>query len=164
MKKFIAFLMAALMLVCLVSCGEPKEKEFTSEKGLTITLTESFKEAQYEGYTICYDSPTVAIFVLKEDFSLLAGLENYTLAQYAELVHNANSSKKPTAITEVEGLTCFEYTYLNTDDITDYSYFTTMFKGDDAFWTVQFCSKTDKYDSCKAEMIKYAKSVDVTKD
>ena len=163
MKKFIALLMAALMLVSFASCGEPKEKEFTKE-GLTITLTQSFKEASFEGYTVVYDSTKVAVFVIKESFSLLAGFENYTLKQYADLVHNANSSRNPGAVTEVEGLTTFEYSFLNTDEDQTYKYFTTVFKGDDAFWTIQFCCKAENYNEYKADMIKYAKSVKVTKD
>ncbi len=164
MKKLIALLMATLMLMSFAACGgEVKEKEFT-HSGLTITLTEAFTEASYEGYTVCYDSANVAVFVIKENFSLLEGLEDYTLKQYAELVHNANSSRNPAAITEVEGLTTFEYSFLNTDEDQTYQYFTTMFKGDDAFWTIQFCCKADKFSEYKADMIKYAKSVKVTKE
>ncbi len=163
MKKLIALLMAVLMLASLAACGAPKEKEFTNS-GLTITLNDSFTEKSYEGYTVCYDSKNVAVFVLKEGFSLLAGLENYTLKQYADLVFAANSARNPSAITEVEGLTTFEYTFLNTEDNTTYKYFTTMFKGDDAFWTIQFCCAADKYNTYKADFIKYAHSVDVTKD
>ncbi|MBR5858317.1 MAG: hypothetical protein IKZ05_00190 [Clostridia bacterium] len=160
MKKLIALLMAALMLVSFAACGEAKDKEFTKE-GLTITLTDAFKEASFEGYTVVYDSANVAVFVIKESFSLLAGFEDYTINQYAQLVHTANSSKLPGEVKLEDGLLCFEYTYLNTDDNTTYKYFTTVFKGNDAFWTIQFCSTADKYNECKPEMIKYAKSVNV---
>lgn len=163
MKKLIAILMVALMLASFASCDfAPKEKTFTNS-GLTITLTDDFSEASYEGYTVCYDSTKVAVFVIKEEFSLLEGLKDYTLQKYAELVHTANSSKLPGNITMVEGLTAFEYTYFNTDDDTTYKYFTTMFKGDDAFWTVQFCCASEKYEEYKADILKYAHSVDVTK-
>lgn len=164
MKRFIAFLMVALMLVSFAACGSnAKSTEFT-HSGMTITLTDAFKEASYEGYTVCYDSADVAVFVIKEDFTYLAGLEDYTLAQYAELVHNANSSRTPTAIADVEGLTTFEYSFYNQEEDTTYKYFTTMFKGDDAFWTVQFTCKAENYETLKADLIKYAKSVDVTKE
>lgn len=165
MKKLFALLLASLMLVSLVACGgeDSKEEVFTSN-GMSITLDNSFKESSYEGYTVCFESKTVAIFGLKESFTLLAGLENYTLAQYAELVHNANSSKTPSAITTVDGLTTFEYTFLNTENNVTYKYFTTMFKGDDAFWTIQFSCDAKDYDANKADFIKYAKSIDVTKD
>lgn len=160
MKKSISVLMSLLLLFCLASCGEPAEEVF-SKDGLTITLTDSFRETNYENYTACYESSNTAVFALKESFDLLEGLEDYTLDQYAELVKNANSSKMPSEITETEGLTAFEYSFYNTDQDATFKYFTVVYKGVDAFWTVQFCCDKEDYEILKSEFIKYAKSVNV---
>ena len=72
MKKLLAVLILAASLISMVSCGgkvyEADAKEFTSN-GLTITLTEAFVEKEQAGYTVCYDSKSVAVIVLKESFS-----------------------------------------------------------------------------------------------
>ncbi len=163
MKRFISITLVLLMLVSLAACGNsaPKETEFTHSSNLKITLTEAFKEADYQEYTVCYDSEDIAVFVIKEEFSLKEGFADYSLAEYAELVREANSAHLPTETEIIDGLTTFEYGYFNNDDKITYKYFTTMFKGDDAFWTVQFACNAIDYDNLKTEMIKYAQSVKV---
>ncbi len=160
MKKLISVLMSLLLLFCLVSCGEPAEEEF-SKDGLTITLTDSFRETHYENYTACYESSSAAVFAIKESFDLLDGLEDYTLEQYAELVKTSNSSKMPSEITNVDELTTFEYSFYNTEEDATFKYFTVVYKGVDAFWTIQFCCDQEDYEILKSEFIKYAKSVNV---
>ena len=76
MKKLLAVLILAASLISMVSCNkkvyEANAKEFTSD-GLTITLTDAFVKKGQEGYTVCYDSKSVAVIALKESFSLQAG-------------------------------------------------------------------------------------------
>ena len=105
---------------------------------MTITLTNQFVEASYEGYTVCYDSSNMAVFALKEEFNLMDGLESYTLEQYGELVLSNNSLASTSELQNDQGITYFDYRYTNPETNDNYYYFTTLHKAEDAFWIVQF--------------------------
>lgn len=159
MKRFVALLLIAVSVLALASCGsviDADAKDFSGE-GMTITLTEGFTETKMDGYTLCYDSKEIAVFALKESFSLAAGFGDYTLAEYADLVHTANAARNPGDITDIEGLTCMEYTFDNNGTV--YSYLSVMYKASDAFWLVQFTCKQADYEAFKPHMITWAKSV-----
>ena len=72
MKRIVALLLAAVMIVGLAACGSPKAKEFSIEE-MKLTLTADFKEGEYSGYTKVFESKDAAAFVLREDKSLLGG-------------------------------------------------------------------------------------------
>lgn len=161
MKKIVLIMLSAILLLSAVSCTDlfkPEDKDFYSN-GMNITLTTEFKEATVEGYTVCYESKDVAVFILKEAFTLQAGLENQTVDYYAELVRNANASKAPGEIKKQYGLIYFEYDHLNEEKGVTYRYFTTMFKGPDAFWLVQFACERDEYADKRQSFIDWAKTV-----
>lgn len=158
MKKIISVLLIIAALLSFAACGEASEKTF-SKDGMSITLTDAFKEADVDGYTVCYDSKNVAVFILKEEFSLLEGAENLKLDEYIELLRQSNSDKNAGEAVTSDGLTYFEYTFLNEEENVTYKYFTTAIKSEDAFWMVQFSAKEDSYDEQKANFITWAKSV-----
>lgn len=158
MKKFVSLLLTALMLMSLASCMQAKPKDFSAQ-GMTITLTDAFKENTQPGYTVCYESSDVAVFVLKESFSLQPGADQLTLDEYAKLVRQSNASKSPSAVVEQDGFYSMEYTFLNEAENQKYAYFCTMFKGSDAFWLVQFACKEEAYDSQKDTFMTWAKTI-----
>lgn len=161
MKKIVLIILSAVLLLSAVSCTDllkPQEKVFSSN-GMSITLTTEFNEASIEGYTVCYESKDVAVFILKEAFSLQAGLENQTVDYYAELVRNANMSKAPGEIKKYNGLTYLEYDHLNEEKGVTYRYFTTMFKGTDAFWLVQFACDKNEFADKRQDFINWANTV-----
>ena len=158
MKKIISCLLAVLILFSFAACATGAEKEFTSN-GMTLTLTDEFRETTYEGYTVCYESKDVAVFVLKESFSLQAGLGDMSIDDYAELVYKANASKSPSDISKEDGLISFEYSFLNEQENQTYSYYSAMYKGTDAFWLVQFACKEDLYEAKRPTFIEWAKTV-----
>ena len=158
MKKILSLALALVMLVTFASCGEANPKNFSAQ-GMTVTLTDAFKENTQAGYTVCYESSDVAVFILKESFSIQPGVENLTLDEYAELVRQSNASRSPSAITKQDGFHSMEYTFLNEQENQTYSYFCTMFKGTDAFWLVQFACKEGDYDSYKDTFLGWAKTV-----
>ena len=158
MRKFLSLLLVTVMLFGLTSCMKASPKDFTCE-GMTVTLTNRFKEANYEGYTVCYESLDMMVIVLKESFSLQAGLDQMTLDEYAKLVRQTNASRSPSEITKHEKFQSMEYTFLNEQEKQTYSYFTTMFKGPDAFWMIQFVSKEKDYASHKDTFLEFANSV-----
>ncbi len=158
MKKVIAVLVAAVMVLSLAGCELfPKEQPFSVNEML-ITLTDAFTEAEFEGYTKAFDSRKAAVFVLREDKSLLNGVE-LSLAEYADLTRAANSSRGPGEIKNDDDLTYFEYESFGSDEQTVYSYFTALYESDSAFWLVQFAGERANYEKLRPEFIKYAKSV-----
>ena len=158
MKKLVSLILATVLLFALASCGAAQPKDFSSN-GMTVTLTTAFKENTQAGYTVCYDSAKVAVFVLKESFSLQPGAENLTLDEYAELVHQSNASKSPSAIVKQDGFHSMEYSFLNESENQTYSYYCAMFKASDAFWLVQFACKEGDYDSYQDTFVDWAKTV-----
>ena len=135
----------------------PDPKDFSSD-GMTITLTDEFIKAGVEEYTVAYDSKNVAVFALKEEFSLADGFQNYTLEQYGDLViqnNNLSSSK----IENIEGLTAFEYEFTNPDTKDTYKYFSFVYKTNDAFWIVQFATLTENVDEYSSKIFEWAKTI-----
>ena len=161
MKRIFAFAMVFVMLFSMTSCMkdgfEGADKVF-SASGMSITLTENFVETSFEGYDACYDSATVAVFCLKEPFSMAEGVADLTLDQYAELTITANQAHNPT-LKEVDGMPVMEYTFFNEDTNVNYAYFSAMYKSGDAFWAIQFACDAELYDAHEETFVKWAKSV-----
>ena len=161
MKRIFAFALVFVMLFSMTSCMkdgfEGADKVF-SASGMSITLTENFVETSFEGYDACYDSATVAVFCLKEPFSMAEGVADLTLDQYAELTITANQAHNPT-LKEVDGMPVMEYTFFNEDNDTNYAYFSAMYKSGDAFWAIQFACDAELYEAHEETFVKWAKSV-----
>lgn len=162
MKKILC-VVACLMLAVLSACGTKDvrfmdEKKFTKEE-MTITLTKGFKETEMAGYTACYDSNKVAVFVLREAKSDFAEIEDMSLLDYAELVRKANSSRLPSEVGFDRSGFYFEYSAYNSEEGKTYKYYTTLHESKEAFWLVQFAASTEDYTECKEFMIKCATSV-----
>lgn len=135
----------------------PNPKDFSSN-GMTITLTDEFKKTDVEKYTVAYDSKNVAVFALKEEFTLADGFQNCTLEQYGDLViqnNNLSSSK----IENIEGLTTFEYEFTNPNTKDTYKYFSFVYKTNDAFWLVQFATLTENVDEYSSKIFEWAKGI-----
>ena len=135
--------------------AEPKT--FTAE-GMSITLNENFSKDAVDMFTACYSSGEAAVFALKEPFTLMDGLENYTLEQYGQLVLQTNGMTD-FELQTVEGILCFEYEADNEADKTTYYYFSTVHKATDAFWLVQFACDTKDAEELIPSFIQWAKSV-----
>lgn len=164
MKKIVAVLIVVAALITMVSCNkkvyEANAKEFTSN-GLTITLTDAFVETKQEGYTVCYDSKSVAVIALKESFSLQEGVKDWTLEYYADLIKSSNSAHSPSNPVKVGDRMVIEYTFYNPDTNITYHYYTCMYKGSDAFWMIQFACDVNEIDEYKPYMMQWADSVRV---
>ena len=161
MKKVLAITLVIVMLFSLASCMksglEGAEKTYTCDN-MSITLTDGFKETTYPGFTACYDSADVAVFCIKEPFSMAEGVEDLTLDEYADLTLKANATQNPT-LHEFDGIPMMKYTYHNEETGVTYAYISAMYKSGDAFWAIQFACAVDIYDENEATFIKWAKSV-----
>lgn len=135
----------------------PKEKVFSSN-GMNITLSEEFKETTVKNYTVAFDSKKVAVFALKEPFTLIDGFEDYTLDQYADLVIQSNGLSPSQKKTD-NGLIWFEYDFDNPENNNTYRYSTYVYKANDAFWIVQFATLKSNFEKVSQEIAEWAKSV-----
>ena len=157
MKKTIISLLIAVTLLFTGCTWFAKGEDKTFEKaGMSITLTDYFREESMSGFTVCYGSEDVAVLCLKEQFSDNPGHEDLTLDEYMELVREVNKSLSPSEITKVDGLTSITYTASGKET---YDYFTVAYKAPDGFWLVQFCALTQNYDTLYPDFVKWAKSV-----
>jgi hypothetical protein len=163
MKKIIknvTLIVLAVIMLAFVGCSSsaPKAKTF-SAAGMSIELTDSFHEKELVSATAYYESKDVIVLAIKEEFTLMYGLANYTLADYAQLVINNNR------LPDVTVETAENYVHFRYDKEVsgkDFSYWATCFKSDDAFWLIQFACETKNYDGKIATFQKYANSVSFT--
>ena len=135
----------------------PKEKTFSSN-GMTITLTDAFREISAEPFTVAFDSQKAAVFALKEPFTLAEGIDELTLEEYTDLIIQANG------LTDVEkktadGQPCLEYDFTNTDTNQTFHYYIYPYKTGDAFWTVQFAALKGSGEIDPQQIAQWAKSV-----
>lgn len=124
---------------------------------MTITLTDAFRETEVPNYTVAYDSKKVAVFALKEAFTLADGFENYTAEEYAALVIQSN--KVASEVKTIEGLVRFTYDYTNPETNDTYQYYSFAYKTKDAFWLVQFVVLKENAAEYDQQILQWAKSV-----
>lgn len=156
MKKGLVVLLVAMIVGLivggvvgynLVGQNSQQEKVFTAED-MSITLNGSFRKTEYEGYTVVFDSQNVAVFALKEPFTLAEGLESYSVQDYRALLIQANGISYYQS-KQQDGLYWFEYNYTDPNSGDIYHYYTYSYKASDAFWMIQFAlldAKTAEYE------------------
>lgn len=161
-KKGTLVMIAAVIIGLVIGFGSVmledafvSPKEFTVDN-VTITLTSDFTEEEFEGFDQCFDSSNVAVFMLKDEFSLAAELKDYTLAQYGDLVIQGN--ELDTELKTENGITYFSYTGEG-DSGTPYRYFATLHKGPDAFWMIQFAVEEADLEEYRDDIFQWAASV-----
>lgn len=124
------------LLPSLMRKESTEPKTFT-DQGMSITLTESFRPADYDGYDVSYESTNAIMFALREDFTDMEGFGELTLEEYGQLVIDSNELKTP--LNTQNGLVSCSYS--QTVDGDSFQYFVYFFKTDDAFWMVQFATE-----------------------
>lgn len=129
-----------------------KPKDFSVD-GMTVTLTDKFRSVEEEGFNACYGTDKQVVLVIKEDFSLFEGAADLTKAEYAQLTIDAYSLSETAKVQEKDGLTYFEY------QANTYHYLAVVYKSQDAFWLIQFCSNISDAADFESEFMAMAKTV-----
>lgn len=142
----------------LLSDINAKEKIF-STNGMEITLNTSFSEMDVEGFTQCYGSKNVAVFVIKEEFTLLESFQDYSIEEYGNLVIENSGLGDEVQLKEEDGLTYFEFEYTNPDENIVYDYFGMVYKGSDAFWLIQFAVAEENVEKYRQQIFDWAQTV-----
>lgn len=155
-KKALCILLSVMAVCMLCSCSA-SDKVFSS-KGMSITLTDEFKEnKEYYGMAY-YDSEEAQVYVAKEEISVLEekGEEtDFDLKEYADYL--LKSISVTAEIKTQDGITYFEYS--KKPDNIKYNYFVSVYKTDDAFWFFQFSCQSDKISEYRPLFVKWSKSV-----
>ena len=150
-------LVAVLIVFVIGLLREPAPKTFTTA-GMQITLTDAFKESKPKNFTMCYGAKEMAVYTLKEAFSLSEGLEENTLQEYTARLLAANELSSDIEIVEENGLCYFERSFTNSKGVT-YHYFCFSFKAPDAFWSIQFAVHEEDTEALRDTVFSYANSV-----
>ena len=156
MKRITTLVVCVLTTVGLVACSFFGGEKTFSKAGMSITLTTQFVEKEYVSQTVCYESPTVIVFALKEEFSLAPQVSGWSISKYASTTISVNNLNCEYVIAE-GGYAYFEYEKSVSGN--EYTYFATCHKAEDAFWLIQFACFTKNYQKMKDDMVKYANSV-----
>ena len=159
MKKLVSLIMALIFFFTLGGCAvkDTKDKVFTKNE-FAITLNEAYVESEREGFYACYDSATVAEFVVKENFDIMEGFSDYTIEQYANIVMYNCSDKSP-SLHKKGDINYIEYSFKNTEINKTYNYLIALYKSNDAFFMVQFTCEDKDYKEYKDYFIDRANTV-----
>ena len=165
-KTGLIVLIAAAVLSCIIgfffgygglSAKAPEPKTFITG-GMSITLTDAFQKMAVDGYDAAYDSRNVAVFAIREPFSLAVDFADYGLTDYAELLLEVNNQTDKEVKTR-QGLTYFDYSYQNPENEELYHYYTYVYKTEDAFWAVQFALLESDVPAFADQIARWAASV-----
>lgn len=160
MKRFLS--LCSLLLIgalLFTGCKEAPAKTFTVDE-LSITLTEDFSESPRLAFTAAYEAYDTAVLIIRENRDTIeaaAKKKDVSLNEYAVMVLNANQLTVSTV--EEEGILTYTYSRKNSDDGVDYTYFVTLHRSEEAFWLVQFVTKTSRFQKEKPTLLDYARSI-----
>ena len=128
-------------------------KTFTKDL-FEITLTDAFEEQQQSGFYACYASESVVVFAIREPKALFA--EDMTPAEYGRMVLEANG-KTNLKLHQTDEFVWFEYT--ETPDGEMYYYLASCYKGNEAYWVVNFATPESNRSDCKDLFLDWADTV-----
>ncbi len=139
----------------LAKDGEPVE--IIDDSGVKMTLTDAFVDTNLSGFNFTYGCDDVAVFGFADEFSLMEGLEDYSIKKYGELsIANNNLNSE---VEKENGVIYYEYdSYVEDEGIT-YCYLAAMYKSEDAFWTITFTVDKAQYEEYKPLFLEWANSV-----
>ena len=140
-------------------------KRTFQKSGLSIILTNDFKEKEILDYTAYYSSEKMMVLTLKVEFN---GFDvdkwnpyESTCYDYAEKISKEYRNLYPstTEIIKSEELIYFTFDFEKSGKT--YKYLLATYKANDAYWQVSFGCEKRNYDKLQKDMIRYAKSVSV---
>ena len=161
MKKVIALLTLALILIGMTGCGLFEAKEKTFSKGsFSITLNDDFSEGDrntYKNSYAFYESDYVHVMVMHESYDELGVEEDEcTLDDYIQAILEANDR---TSSNVKEDISYKYITYMSEEDGETMFYKVTFFKGAEGFYSVSFITNLDNLDSYGEKFEAWAESV-----
>lgn len=163
-KRMAALLITIMLVLSITGCSGNRAKDYTVDD-MTITLTNSFVESTVETQTAVYSNDDYIVTILKQDYAQLESMNMPTdmdVGSYALMVVEENGLDTSLEIyeSEVDDYSyIFGFTYEKEIEDTTFSYFATVYKSDDAYWFIQFATKTEQFEEAKPQFIEWAKTV-----
>lgn len=137
---------------------KPAEKTF-SAKGMTITLTDDFKEEpDTAGFTVCYVSRDVAVMAMRENGKLIPGFANMSLDDYRNYYQNAVDESTDKSVTSRDFGNIPGFIYEAEVDGEVFTYYCFTYKTDKDFWMLQIAVQSKKAGKYEEQIIKWAES------
>ena len=163
MKKILSLILCIAMAVCLCACADilSSDKRKYSTEEFSIDIPDGFEEKTDLGYDAFYVKDDVFVWAIKDPYSGVDGSVEWTIEEYAAVIHSANAEHSPTEVYKEGALTLMEYTVYNSSKSKTFTYLTSMHKGSDAFWIVQLVCEKDDFEEYKPHFIEWAKTIKV---
>lgn len=133
-------------------------KQFKCEE-MQITLTDEFMKVPVADFDACFANEDIVVLVIRDDFSVMDGLENYTLQEYGELSLEANELAEVSKVKQNNGIMYYDYEAENTEENNTYYYYATIFKSKDAFWTIQFAVLTEEVEQYMPQIMEFSETI-----
>lgn len=140
------------------SAAELGSKTFTFDE-LTITLTDDFEEYETEDMDYALLADNIGVAVVKEEFTVLDeyGIEADVFSAYDYAVAAQESVGTDGEIFSADGYEYFVYDK-NVSGM-DFTYYSAVFKGSNAFWRVSFYTYSNLFDSLTPSFERWCASI-----
>ncbi len=161
LKRILIVACAVIIAFSITACGK-KEKTYTSDSGIKITMDDGLESSSVDGFACFYSNDDCFAGAIKETFDDFAvyGVDAnaYTLEEYESLMIQANGLTGSFS-TDAKGNPYI--TYESTVDNIDAYCYMTVRKGKDAFWAIVFgCEQKDK-DTFASKFEKWSASIEI---
>lgn len=144
----------------LLANSQPVKPQTFSADGVQITLTNEFKANDSTDWVAGYRTVDVGVFIHKNGFAEEPELKNYTLKEYAKELYRVNGHNVPDGVQTEDGLTFYEYQYVDPNTDMTYVYFTYVYETAEGFWIVQFAIPQPEVENYRTSIKEWAKSVE----
>lgn len=144
----------------LIGRLQPVRAQDFSKAGMTITLTKDFREQEVVSQTATFTSAKHVVICIKDDFQTIrqAGLQtSMPLKDYAKAVAQNNSISATVGGSDSRPV----FTYSRQANGKEYTYWTTVYRGSDAFWTFLFVCESKNYAASEKQFAAWADTVKV---
>ena len=161
---FVSLLVGALIgytaTTVILGINNSKEKVF-SVGDMSVTLTEGFRRQSVSGFDGAFGSKDVAVFVTKQSYTTDSVYADLSVKEFSEeLAEEHGLTDSP--VMEKDGLTYFVFN-AEGDDGVEYRYYVFTYKGEGAFWIVQFSAEERRADKLEGNIKEWAGSVTLKK-
>lgn len=129
------------------------DPETYTKENFQITLTENFKEVEQSGWFAAYESKTAMVFILREAEELIGDM---TVEEYGDLVLEANGMTD-FKMTKAEDYVWVDYT--DTPEEQEIYYMVACFRGEDAYWVINFATPAVNREDYREIFFDWADSV-----
>lgn len=161
MKKALAVILTVITVFSLFGCSSKdynqRKAEFEKD-GITLTLTEAFKETDlYPTMAhMAYTSGAATVAVFKETRGVI---DKTSAKEYAERWCASNVKFSPEPIKEENGVisTVYKAGYMDAEAV----FYTTFFASDSSYWIVQFFCAAEVYDEYAPYFARWARKVKI---